>query len=192
MLRAAGMGAHETGPPHAWGPLAALAAHAGYERRRPEQTPLYRAVAGSLETLVELARQAGEPLPARIVRVFEKYLDCGILAKGFLRVRCESCHKETLVAFSCKQRGLCPSCAARHAAESAAWLVDRVLPDDPIRQWTGQAAVHWTAGRRCRSGCACASPAMAICAGACSTNAWAPCSNICARPAASGSAARGA
>jgi hypothetical protein len=136
MLRAAGMGAHETGPPHAWGPLAALAAHAGYERRRPEQTPLYRAVAGSLETLVELARQAGEPLPARIVRVFEKYLDCGILAKGFLRVRCESCHKETLVAFSCKQRGLCPSCAARHAAESAAWLVDRVLPDDPIRQWT--------------------------------------------------------
>jgi len=41
-----------------------------------------------------------------------------------------------LVAFSCRQRGVCPSCAARHAAESAAWLVDRVLPQAPIRQWT--------------------------------------------------------
>jgi len=47
--------------------------------------------------------------------------------KVFLRVRCESCHAEHLVAFSCKRRGFCPSCGARRMAESAALLVDEVL-----------------------------------------------------------------
>jgi hypothetical protein len=28
-----------------------------------------------------------------------------------LRVRCDSCQAEHLVAFSCKKRGYCPSCA---------------------------------------------------------------------------------
>ena len=46
---------------------------------------------------------------------------------GFLRVRCDSCHAEHLVAFSCKKHGFCPSCGARRMAESAALLVDEVL-----------------------------------------------------------------
>ncbi|WP_244885007.1 transposase zinc-binding domain-containing protein [Glaciecola punicea] len=32
------------------------------------------------------------------------------------------------MAFSCKRRGFCPSCGARRMAESAALLVDDVLP----------------------------------------------------------------
>jgi len=40
-----------------------------------------------------------------------------------------------LVAFSCKKRGFCPSCGARRMADSAALLVDEVLPRKPIRQW---------------------------------------------------------
>ena len=40
-----------------------------------------------------------------------------------------------MVAFSCKRRGFCPSCGARRMAESAALLVDEVLPEQPIRQW---------------------------------------------------------
>jgi len=60
---------------------------------------------------------------------------CGRLEYGFLRVRCEECHHERLVAFSCKKRGFCPSCGARRMAESAALLVDEVLPHEPIRQW---------------------------------------------------------
>jgi hypothetical protein len=32
------------------------------------------------------------------------YLKCGRLEEGFLRVRCEACHAEKLVAFSCKKR----------------------------------------------------------------------------------------
>ncbi len=44
---------------------------------------------------------------------FDEYLRCGRLEYGFLRVKCEQCHDEKLVAFSCKRRGFCPSCGAR-------------------------------------------------------------------------------
>jgi hypothetical protein len=37
--------------------------------------------------------------------------------------------KDSLVARSCKSRGFCPSCRARRMADTAVWLVDRVLPD---------------------------------------------------------------
>ncbi|MFY0579741.1 transposase zinc-binding domain-containing protein [Cystobacter fuscus] len=37
-----------------------------------------------------------------------RYLECGVLAHGFARVRCESCKDELPVAFSCKGRGVCP------------------------------------------------------------------------------------
>ena len=57
------------------------------------------------------------------------------LEHGFLRVQCETCHAEHLVAFSCKRRGFCPSCGARRMPESAALLVDEVLPHEPMRQW---------------------------------------------------------
>jgi nitroreductase len=42
----------------------------------------------------------GAPLPEYVQREFEEYLRCGRLEHGFLRVRCESCHAEHLVAFS--------------------------------------------------------------------------------------------
>jgi ribosomal protein S27E len=44
------------------------------------------------------------------------------LEHGFLRVRCEVCHQERLVAFRCKRRGFCPRCGARHTVESAALI----------------------------------------------------------------------
>ena len=58
---------------------------------------------------------------------FEAYLKCGRLEHGFLRVRCEDCHAEKRVAFSCKRRGFCPSCGARRMTDSAALLSDEVL-----------------------------------------------------------------
>lgn len=51
-----------------------------------------------------------------------------------LRVRCEDCHHEKLVAFSCKKRGFCPSCSAKRMTESSALLVDEILPHQPMRQ----------------------------------------------------------
>lgn len=66
---------------------------------------------------------------------FDAYLKCGRLEEGFLRVRCEGCHAEKLVAFSLKKRGFCPSCGGRRMAETAALLADEVLPERPLRQW---------------------------------------------------------
>ena len=63
------------------------------------------------------------------------YLRCGVFAHGFVRARCDACQHELLVAFSCKGRGVCPSCAGRRMNEVAAHLVDRVLPALPVRQW---------------------------------------------------------
>jgi hypothetical protein len=64
-----------------------------------------------------------------------RFLACGVLAHGFVRVRCRGCGEESLVAFSCKGR-LCPSCGARRAHVTAAHLVEEVLPYAPWRQWT--------------------------------------------------------
>ena len=64
-----------------------------------------------------------------------RYLDCGILENGFARVRCADCHKDVLVAFSCKGRGMCPSCGAKRAAETAARLREDVLEPVGHAQW---------------------------------------------------------
>jgi hypothetical protein len=53
----------------------------------------------------------------------------------FCRVHGAACGTDALVAFSCKGRGVFPSCGARRMAETAAHLVDRVFPDVAVRQW---------------------------------------------------------
>jgi ribosomal protein S27E len=106
-----------------------------YVRHRPETTLLYQIIQEYWpEFQAELASH-GKYLPAYVTKEFEEYLKCGRLEHGFLRVRCEACHDEKLVAFSCKKRGFCPSCGARRMADSAALLVDEVLPHQPMRQW---------------------------------------------------------
>jgi hypothetical protein len=50
-------------------------------------------------------------------------------------VRGGACGHELLVPFSCKRRGICHSCTARRAEDTAAHLVDHVLPRAPYRQW---------------------------------------------------------
>ena len=111
---------------------------APYCRRHPEQTVLYQVVQQHLETYLALAQEDdwdGQRVPAYVEREFRHYLECGILAYGFARARCPDCGHDFLVAFSCKGRGLCPSCNARRMAETAAHLVDHVIPPLPVRQW---------------------------------------------------------
>ena len=110
----------------------------GYRRRAPERTVLHELVARHAQTLITELREAdpdGGGLPRYVERELAAYLRCGILAHGFARVRCQMCHDEIVVAFSCKRRGICPSCTARRMADTAAHLVDRVLPRAPYRQW---------------------------------------------------------
>ncbi len=76
----------------------------------------------------------GAELPRFIKDEFEAFLECGILAHGFLRLRCGECGHDKLLAFSCKRRRFCPSCGARRMSQTAAHLVDRVIPHVPVRQ----------------------------------------------------------
>jgi len=82
------------------------------------------------------ASEVGRGLPWYVERDFARYLECGVLAHGFARVRCESCEDELLVAFSCKGRWVCPSRNAKRAQVTAVHLVERVPPHVPYRQWT--------------------------------------------------------
>ena len=108
----------------------------GYRRREPEQTVLHELISRHAQTMLAELRDAdGHGLPRYVERELAEYLRCGILAHGFARVRCTTCHDEIVVAFSCKRRGLCPSCTARRMADTAAHLVDHVLPRAPYRQW---------------------------------------------------------
>jgi ribosomal protein S27E len=107
----------------------------GYVRHRPEATLLYELVEQRYPEFVAAREVSGRPLPRYVQDEFEAYLKCGRLEHGFLRVRCEACHAEKLVAFSCKRRGFCPSCGARRMTNCAALLADEVLPAKPIRQW---------------------------------------------------------
>ena len=106
-----------------------------YVRHRPERTLLYQIVDEYYPAFIQHLGAQDAYLPGYVEQEFEDYLKCGRLKHGFLRVRCDNCHAEHLVAFSCKRRGFCPSCGARRMAESAALLVDEVFPEQPVRQW---------------------------------------------------------
>jgi hypothetical protein len=126
---------------------------ATYEPRDPSRTVLYQVIAEHLETF--LASLHDDPdakgLPAYVEREFYDYLQCGVLAYGFLRLGCDTCPKETLLAFSCKRRAFCPSCAGRRMAQSAAHLVECVIPWVPTRQWVVSVPIplrYWMSSSR--------------------------------------------
>ena len=106
-----------------------------YERHEPKNTLLYKIINEYYPRYLSHLADEGRRLPQYIQKEFEDYLKCGLLEHGFLRVRCEECNHERMVAFSCKHRGFCPSCCAKRMIESAALLVDSVLPHKPMRQW---------------------------------------------------------
>ena len=78
-----------------------------YERHRPEETTLYQVVQEQFETfLAQVEAKTDAGLPEFVKDEFEAFLECRILAHGFLRVRCADCAHEKLVASSCKRRVL--------------------------------------------------------------------------------------
>jgi hypothetical protein len=123
-----------------------------YKRHRPEQTLLYHIIERYYPVFRDVMSAQGKDLPLHVQQEFADYLKCGRLEHSFVWVQCSECHHEYLVAFSwlflripahtalvnpftSLRRGFCPSCGARRMAESAALLVDEVLPEQLIRQW---------------------------------------------------------
>ena len=118
-------------------PRAAVANAPRYERRRPEQTLRYRLVREHYETFAsEIERAAGGAgLPQFVKDEFDAYLDCGILACGFLRLTCEGCARDTRVAFSCKRRGIAPPAAQEEwPRPQPIWWIT-FCTQVPVRQW---------------------------------------------------------
>ena len=106
-----------------------------YQRRKPELTPLYQAIHQHLPHLSQRLIHEGKTLPRFVHRTFNSYLNCGQLNHGFARLYCKNCGHNRLVAFSCKKRGVCPSCAARMMTQRAQRQREEVLPAVPTRQW---------------------------------------------------------
>jgi hypothetical protein len=112
---------------------------ARYRTRNPRATPLYRLfdahfdeVRGQWEEKYERSHGFWRSFVDEEVL---RYLDCGLFKNGFARIRCPDCAGEYLLAFSCKTRELCPSCAAKRSAATAALLAEEVLADVAHAQW---------------------------------------------------------
>ncbi|MDJ0766501.1 MAG: transposase, partial [Myxococcota bacterium] len=107
-----------------------------YKRREPEQTLLHKALCAHLETFLDRVHTDEFDLPKHVVKELREFLTCGVLAHGFVRIRCKDCGKSMAVGYSCKGRGFCPSCTGRRMADTSARLVDDVFPPEaPVRQW---------------------------------------------------------
>ena len=93
---------------------------------------LYELVRDYAETLFAEARDrsgGGYGYPAHVENEVRRYIECGVLGRGFVRVHCDGCGRDELVAFSCKGSALCPSCVGRRMSDTAARLVD-TTPED--------------------------------------------------------------
>jgi len=103
-----------------------------YRPRRPRESPLWRLTEEHLETFKQVyddrfAERYGF-WRAEIERTLLAFLDCGDFERGFARVRCDACRRESLVALSCKTRGYCPSCNAKRSVLWAEWLTASSCP----------------------------------------------------------------
>ena len=104
--------------------------------RRPTETVLYGLVRQHLESFLAHAREHYEAgCPGTSSRSCARTSSVGCFSEGFTRCHCDTCGHDLLVAFSCHGRTICPSCTGRRMSNGAAHLVDRVLPDVPVRQY---------------------------------------------------------
>ena len=74
------------------------------------------------------------PLPAFVREGLLAVRSCADLSRGFLRYRCDRCAAPRIVPFSCKNP-ICSSCSGKRMAARSMYLVDRVMPKVPYRQW---------------------------------------------------------
>ena len=108
-----------------------------YRQRKPETSPLYQIVFHSHEELQYVWESRFQHqygcLRDEVTKTLAEYLNCGILAHGAARVYCDGCKHSLLVAFSCKRRGVCPSCGAKRAVKFAEHIFNEVIEDVPHR-----------------------------------------------------------
>ena len=135
-----------------------------YRPRDPRKTPLFRLLEAHYEPVKLYWEQRFEARYGFFCsfwdRAVARDLDCGIWDNGFARIRCDTCRHEMLVAFSCKQRGLCPSCSAKRGAELGAFLIDHVKEDVAHAQWVF--TIPRCSGRSSSRSASCAVTSLAL------------------------------
>jgi len=109
-----------------------------YRPRHPEKTVLGQVLFHHFEQFVaeyenRFERQYGFFRPI-IKEAIERYLDCGNPRCRFAQIRCPDCGSEFLPHFSCRTRGVCPSCQAKPLEQWEEWLCEELLLDGPRRQ----------------------------------------------------------
>ena len=110
-----------------------------YARREPEKSELYQIIYNHREDFEfrydELFQEQYGFLRKNVLESFDAYLNCGILKHGCARAVCEECHHSELIAFSCKERVLCPSCSAKRSHIFAETLHDKILSPHPHKHF---------------------------------------------------------
>jgi len=110
-----------------------------YRARNPKISPLWQCANRHYDQFEELYPEQYQTryglLRPIIPEVVHKYLDCGDLARGFARIRCDHCEHEYLLAFSCKSRWFCPSCHQKNVQTTARFILDHVLAPVPHRHY---------------------------------------------------------
>ena len=119
-----------------------------YRPRQPRESDFHRLVREHFDDFraaypERYARQFGYWRPI-IDQAVHKFLQCGDLHHGFARVRCPDCRHEFFVAFSCKQRCICPSCCQKRTLLFGLHVADDVARPVPHRQFV------WTIPKRLR------------------------------------------
>jgi hypothetical protein len=80
---------------------------------RPEKTPLHKVIPENLASWLAWREAAERPVPSYAEDELRGNLECGLLCFGFARAVCMTCRTGFVVVFSCKGRGVCPSCNGR-------------------------------------------------------------------------------
>jgi hypothetical protein len=119
-----------------------------YRSRQPLESDFHRLIREHFDDFRAVyaeryARKFGfwRPVFDKAVREF---LKCGDLHEGFARVRCPDCRHEFFVAFSCKQRCICPSCSQKRTVLFGVHVAEDVCLNVPHRQFV------WTIPKRLR------------------------------------------
>ena len=110
-----------------------------YRARNPRKSPLWQCAHRHYDEFERVYPDKYQPRYGRlrpvIPEVVRKFLECGDLARGFARIRCDHCQHEYLLAFSCKSRWFCPSCHQKNVQSTARFILDHVLAPVPHRHY---------------------------------------------------------
>ena len=110
-----------------------------YSRREPEKSELYQIIYNHREDFEcrydELFQEQYGFLRKNVLESFDAFLNCGILKHGCARAVCEECDHSELIAFSCKERVLCPSCSAKRSHIFAETLHEKILLSHPHKHF---------------------------------------------------------